>query len=125
MSKKWDAPVYVFFKPSACVEYVEGRKAHVFECEATRCRCKSKYVRRFLYTSDTSSTSNLRRHAKICWGEEVVMAADTTGNLWIAREALSKKRGLNGSITVAFERVGKNKVTYSQRAHTKLEARYV
>src|SRR6202453_5486108 len=93
MSKKWDAPVYVFFKPSACVEYVEGRKAHVFECEATHCRCKSKYVRRFLYTSDTSSTSNLHRHAKICWGDVVVGAADTTGNIETARKALSKQKG--------------------------------
>ena len=125
MSKKWVAPAYVFFKPSACVEYVEGRKAHVFECIATRCRCKSRYVRHFLYTRDTSSTSNLRRHTKICWGDEVVKAADATGNLQTAREALSKKKGLNGSITAAFERIKKSNVTYSQRPYTKLETRYV
>ncbi|KAN0139518.1 hypothetical protein V8E53_002634 [Lactarius tabidus] len=31
MKKKWGAPVYVFFKLSACIEYIEGRKVHVFE----------------------------------------------------------------------------------------------
>ncbi|KAF8263596.1 hypothetical protein EI94DRAFT_1703856 [Lactarius quietus] len=29
LSKKWDAPIYVFFKPSATIEYVDRRKAHV------------------------------------------------------------------------------------------------
>ena len=121
MLKKWVAPAYVFFKPSACVEYVKGHKAHVFECIAAHCHCKSRYVRHFLYTRDTSLTSNLRRHAKICWGDEVIKAADATGNLHFACEALSKKKGLNGSITAAFEQIRKSNVTYSQCPYTKLE----
>jgi hypothetical protein len=71
--------------------------------------------------------SNLRRHAKICWGAEVVAAADTTGNLGVAHRALLKQKteGANVSITAAFEWVGMGKVTYSHCQHTKLEARYV
>jgi hypothetical protein len=75
MSKKWDAPIYVFFKPSATIEYVGKCKAHVFECAAACCCCKSKFIQWFLYTS------NMRRHAKVCWGDEAVTAADTTGNI--------------------------------------------
>jgi hypothetical protein len=53
-----------------------------------------------------------------------VAAADKTSNAKVAREAISNKE-LNGSITAAFERVGKGKVTYSNRQHTKAEARYI
>ncbi|KAF8257190.1 hypothetical protein EI94DRAFT_1709447 [Lactarius quietus] len=105
ISKKWDAPVYIFFKASPTIEYFDGRKAHVFECGAMCCCCKSKFIQQYLYT--------------------VVGAADTMGNLKVAREALLKKEGLNGSITAAFEWVGKSKVTYSHRVHTRLEAQSV
>ncbi len=121
--KDWDAPIYVFFKPEPTIQYHEGRKAHVFECAASHCRCKTKYVRRFLDTKDAKSTSNLRRHAKLCWGDDTVAAADDTRDVKSAREALSKRKDLNGSITAAFERAGKGKVTYSHRQHTKKESR--
>ena len=39
----------------------------------------------------------------------------------MACESLSKKKDLNGSIISAFERVGKERVTYSTRTLTKLE----
>ncbi|KAF8266196.1 hypothetical protein EI94DRAFT_1586634 [Lactarius quietus] len=122
MSKKWDAPIYIFFKPSATIEYVGRWKAHVFECMATCCHCKTKFVWHFLYSSNTSLTSNLRQHARMCWGDDVVLAADKTGNVEIAHEVLSKQRHTDGSITSAFKWVGKGKVTYSQHAHTKMEA---
>ena len=80
------------------------------------------HVWHYLYTGDTSSTSNLCQHAKVCWGGEVISAADTTGNTQVTCKALSKKTGLNGSITSAFEWLKKSKVTYSQQAHSKLEA---
>lgn len=127
MSKKWDAPVYVFFKPSTTIKYVGSHKAHIFECGAARCHCRSKFVWCFLYTSDAGSTSNMHWHTKICWGDEAVIAADMTGNVQTACEALSKRKDSNGNgtITSAFERVRKGKVTYSQHVHTKLEARWV
>ena len=79
-------------------------------------------VRRYLDTGDAKSTSNLRKHAKICWGEDAVAAADETSNAQAAREALEKMRSTNSSITDAFERVGKGKVTYSHTQHTTTEA---
>ncbi|KAH8997057.1 hypothetical protein EDB83DRAFT_2204727, partial [Lactarius deliciosus] len=59
LSKHQDAPVYVFFKPTPTVEYINKRKAHVFKCAARPCRHDTRLVHRFLYTGNTSSTSNL------------------------------------------------------------------
>jgi hypothetical protein len=125
LSKSWDAPVYAFFKPTPTVQYFKNRKAHVFECAASPCRYKTQFVRRFLYTGDTSSTSNLRRHTKLCWGDEALAAADEAHDVKTARAALRSHKGVNGSITAVFKRVGTGKVTYSHRQHTKIEARYV
>ncbi|KAH9010523.1 hypothetical protein EDB85DRAFT_1879909, partial [Lactarius pseudohatsudake] len=123
LSKSWDAPVYAFFKPIPSVEYVKNRKAHVFECTASPCRRPIPFVRRFVYTRDASSTSNLLRHAKLCWGDDALTAAYETCDLKSTREALRNHKGLNGSITAAFKRTGAGKVTYSHRQHTKLEIR--
>jgi hypothetical protein len=82
-------------------------------------------VRRYLDTTDAKSTGNLRKHAKICWGEEVVAAADETRDVRAAREALGKMKMKDGSILEAFERVAKSKVTYSHRQHTTTESRCV
>lgn len=107
------------------IDYIGDRKAHVFECAARNCHCKNRFVRRFLDKGDAKSTSNLRRHAKVCWGEEAVTAADSTRDVGTAREALKNHKGVDGSITALFQRVAKGKVTYSHRQHTKVEARYV
>ncbi len=124
LMKRWDAPVYAFFRPTPAIVYIEGRKVHVFECAASHCKAKTRFIHRYSDTGDISSTSNLRRHAIRCWGDEAVAAADRTSNAKVAREALSNKEP-NGSITAAFERVSKGKVTYSHRQHTKAEARYI
>ena len=103
---------------------MKDRRCHVFMCAAGRCRGKNgRDVRRFLDTSDAKSTSGLRRHAKNCWGEEAVEAADNTEDLDSARSVLSKTKLRDGSITAQFERIGKTKVTYSHRQHTTMEAR--
>jgi hypothetical protein len=80
-------------------------------------------VRRYLDKTDAKSTGNLRKHAKVCWGLETVAAADETRNVDAARGALKTVK--DGSITEAFERVGKGKVTYSQRQHTTTQSRCV
>lgn len=80
-------------------------------------------VRRYLDTSDSKSTGNLRKHAKVCWGEETVAAADQTRDIDAARDALGKTK--DGSITKAFERLAKTNVTYSHRQHTTTETRWV
>ena len=123
--KEWDTPIYVFFKPTPSVKYIEGRKAHVFTCNASHCRGKTRFVRQFLDKGDAKSTSNLRRHAKSCWGEEAMAAADDTRDVRSARDALANHKDIDGLIMVAFQRAGKGKVTYSHHQHTKAESWYV
>lgn len=82
-----------------------------------------RVVRRYLDTGDAKSTSNLRKHAKICWGEEALAAADNTRSVQAAREVLGKMKSGSSSITQAFERAAKGTVTYSHRQHTTSEAR--
>lgn len=95
------------------VEYIDSRKAHVFECAARSCHGRTRFIRRFLDKGDAKSTSNLRRHAKTCWGEEAVAAADDTRDVKTAREALGKNDSIDPSITSAFKRVAKDgTVTY-------------
>jgi len=90
----FEEPVYVFFKQTPSIVYIKDRRVHVFECAATRCMGKGngRMVRRYLDTGDAKSTGNLRKHAKICWGEEAVAAADSTRDVRTAREALSKMK---------------------------------
>ena len=76
-------------------------------------------VRRYLDTGDAKSTSNLRKHARICWGVERVAAADYGA----AFDLLKLHK--DGSITEAFERKGKGKVTYSHRQDTTTQSRCV
>ena len=55
--------------------------------------CKGKHgrdVRRFLDTGDAQSTSSLHWHTRMCWGEEVVSAADNTKDLNDAHDVLAK-----------------------------------
>lgn len=81
-----------------------------------------RIVRRYLDTGDAKSTSNLRKHVKICWGEDAMAAADGTRNVQAAREVLGKMVSGNSSITQAFEQAAKGTVTYSYRQHTSTEA---
>jgi hypothetical protein len=41
LMKEWSSPIYVFFKQTPRIEYVEDHRAHVFVCAAGR--CKGKY----------------------------------------------------------------------------------
>jgi len=131
LSKDWNAPIYAFFHPVPSIDYVgnPSRRIHVFECNAKSCKGKGfnrRHVRRYLDTADGTSTSNLRRHAKICWGKEAVAAADAAKLHGAAREVVEKSLGMpDGSITAMFERIkGNGIVTYSHKQHTKAEARY-
>jgi hypothetical protein len=127
LSKEWVSPIYVFFRTSPRIEYVDGRRAHIFECAAGRCRSKNskngRDVRRYLDKADAKSTSGLRRHAVKCWGAETVKSADDTKDLEAARAVLLKSKMRDGTITAEFERIGKSNVTYSHRQHTSTEAR--
>jgi len=124
LSKDWTSPIYVFFRNTPQIEYKKDRQCHVFECAAGRCKSRSgRDVRRFLDKRDARSTSNLRKHAKGCWGDETVAAADETRDLEAARAIMTKSTLKDGSITAEFERIGRGKVTYSHRQHTTTESR--
>jgi hypothetical protein len=126
--KNWTAPIYAFFKPIPTIKHIDNRRVHVFECGAKHCKGKGKsggVVRRYLGTLDATSTSNLKRHARICWGEETVEAAGNAKDIHAARDILTRSKLKDGSITTAFERASKEKVTYSHRQHTRTETRCV
>jgi hypothetical protein len=73
------------------IECIDGRRVHFFVCAASHCKGRNgRDVRRFLDTGDAKSTSGLRRHARMCWGDEAVDAADNTKDLEGAREVLAK-----------------------------------
>ena len=86
-------------------------------------------MRRFLDTADKGSTSNIRKHAHHCWGDDIVKKEDdakeelTLDNIW---ESLAEaKKASNGSIVAFFDCQGKAKVKYMVRQHTYEEARLV
>lgn len=110
----------MFFKETPRIEYIGTRRCHIFECASGRCKARNgRDVRRFLDKGDRNSTSNLRKHAKACWGDEAVATADQARDKEAAREHMVR----NGSIAPGFQWNAKGKVTYSTRQHTKAEAR--
>jgi hypothetical protein len=129
LQKDWRSSIYAFFRPEVTISNVEGRRAHDFICAAKTCKGKgknSRLVRRYLDTKDKKSTSALNRHAKICWGEDIIKeAADNAQDINSARRALNNATLKDGSITAIFGRTGKGKVTYSHRQHTRIETRLV
>ncbi|KAL1711392.1 hypothetical protein EV715DRAFT_159773, partial [Schizophyllum commune] len=126
MMRKWTGPIYAFYHPIPDIESVNDtktgktRRAHTFSCYNRGCKHK---VRRYLDTGDRSSTSNLMRHAVSCWGTDTVKAAQGHGTAKAARDAVTTPSKRDGDITLAFERKGKGKITYSTRQHTKTEVR--
>src|SRR5882724_11896822 len=84
-----------------------------------------KMVWRFLNTKDSTSTSNLRKHVKSCWGKDALEVGMAAGTAKDAHESVVKEIKGSGSITAAFKRKGKGKVTFSYCQHTKTEAKSV
>lgn len=127
LAQEWTAPIYAFFEPRPSVEIVNGRRCHEFKCGAPHCNgkgSKARIVRRFLDTGDAKSTSNLRKHAKVCWGVDLVTQADETRDIASIRKGLAAAKKLkDGTITACFEQQGKRKETYSTRQQTYKETR--
>jgi len=67
----------------------------------------------------------MRKHAKKCWGDDIVALADKAASANEVRQTTVKGALDPQSITAVFERKGKGKVTYSYRQHTKTELRYI
>jgi len=69
----------------------------------------ARYVYRYLNKGDANSTSNLLRHARICWGTEAVEAATATHDLDAARAVLAKTKLWDGSILTEFKCIARTK----------------
>jgi hypothetical protein len=112
--KTWRSPIYSFFKTDVTIDRIDGRLVHIFHCTAPHCKNPSG-VRRYQDKGDRSSTANLKSHAIRCFGPEAVsVALGKTGD-----------GGPSESIFQAFARQGLKPATYSHRAHTNTEIRYV
>jgi hypothetical protein len=119
------APIYAFFGPVPTIEYIDGRCCHLFQCTAKTCKNRTCSVQRFLDKGDAKPTSNLRKHAQKCWGEDVVKTADEAHNADDVHTTTVKGVLQTGSIATSFEWKGKGKVTYSHWQHNKTETRYI
>ena len=74
--------------------------------------------------ADASLTSNLQKHVKVCWGDDVVKAANETKDIKLACGIVTQSGLCNTSITVIFECAkGKGAVTYSHSQHTKTKTK--
>ena len=78
MAKDWTSPIYGFFQARPTIEVIENRPCHEFHCAAPLCKGKGtrpRIVRRYLNKNDRNLTSNMHKHAKNCWGEEIISKA--------------------------------------------------
>ena len=116
--KGWKAAVYAFYKPDVEIEYRAGRRAYIFKCAHRG--CKYSYAR-FSDTGDATATGSMRRHAEHCWGPEIWNT--TQGKKAADARPIVDAFARSGTITDAFERIGKGKVSYSARQHTSTETR--
>ena len=129
MAKDWTSPIYGFFEAHPTIEVAEGRHCHDFKCAAPYCKGKGargRLARHYLDKKDKSSTSNMHKHAKICWGVEIVSKAlQARDELTIkeVRRSLSEAKIQDGTITAMFERKGKEVVSFSMKKHTYMETR--
>ena len=129
LSEDWVSPIYAFFQRTPAIVTIDGRHVHEFQCTASNCKGCGKdprIVRRYLDKSNQNSTGNLRKHVRHCWGDEILCGADKCGDLESTREGLNRcKKDVDGSITTAFERIRKGKITYSHCQHDKTQTRFV
>lgn len=112
LKSTWRSSVYGFFKSKVLIQYENGRKFHLFQCAAKKCKGHGS-VRRYLDSQDRAATSNLKTHAVKCFGADAVNAAANN----------TQSRGRDGTIFAAFARPGQQPVTVSHRALTTEENR--
>ncbi|TFK35264.1 hypothetical protein BDQ12DRAFT_612028 [Crucibulum laeve] len=118
MQKEWKSPIYAFFHPTPVVGYVNNCCMHEFRCAATHWKGQSQIVCCYLDTADKTSTSNMVKHAIVCWGQETVSSAREAGMQQDLFLLSSRYLGRQWVKTAIFERSGKGKVSYSHRQHT-------
>ncbi|KAH0833151.1 hypothetical protein J3R83DRAFT_12169, partial [Lanmaoa asiatica] len=98
------SPIYAFFEPKPVIEEHNERCSHLFKCASRSCKTT---IWHYLDTKDARSTGNMCKHARKCWGDEVISAVDDAKD---ANEARTKVVGgilKNSKSTQSFERKGK------------------
>ncbi|KAJ6632563.1 hypothetical protein B0H10DRAFT_1624834, partial [Mycena sp. CBHHK59/15] len=80
-----------FYLGDVKIEYRGGKLHHTFTCGARNCK---HTITRNQTTKDSNSTKNLRVHAKKCWGEDNVVAAEKVKSLAAARKLLKENSGV-------------------------------
>ncbi|KAE9385363.1 hypothetical protein BT96DRAFT_751949, partial [Gymnopus androsaceus JB14] len=100
---KQTAPIYAFYHPNPKVEFDKDiAKYAVFAC---RNCCSTQ--KQGLMGTDAASTSVLHQHAKRCWGDKAVKAAQESKDLSRAREAIEKFGSKKQSVLTAALRTVK------------------
>ncbi|KAI0038295.1 hypothetical protein FA95DRAFT_1451951, partial [Auriscalpium vulgare] len=124
LQRRWTAPIYAFFYPDPTIGYVARHgRYHAFRCMGKGCK---HVTRRYLGGNlDASSTGNMIKHVKSCWGEAAYLSAKDVMTHENARKTVTEPLKRDGTITAAFELKGKGKMTYSHRQHTKTETSIV
>ncbi|KIM50503.1 hypothetical protein SCLCIDRAFT_145314, partial [Scleroderma citrinum Foug A] len=120
MMKDWTSNIYTFYTPVPAIEHVDGRRCHIFRCLGKSCK-QSMWC--FLDTGNKASTSNMRKHIKSCWGDDVLTTVCQAAKLDVACDVV-KDCTVNRSITKAFKCKRKG-TTYSTRPHSAAETWYV
>ncbi|RXW14793.1 hypothetical protein EST38_g11056 [Candolleomyces aberdarensis] len=133
----WNSPIYAFFEPRPTINTHHDSQCLEFKCGAPQCKGQGnqkerRIVRRYLdakllkdgKAKVDNSTGNLYKHARKCWGLDIVQQAINANDLAVTQQALAASKTLaDGSITATFERTGKGKVTYSTKPLTYQETR--
>ncbi|KAI9458441.1 hypothetical protein F5148DRAFT_983769 [Russula earlei] len=122
LSKEWKSPIYAFYEHVPDITYVNSRHCHEFKCAAHGCKYKSQC---YLNTKDKTSTGNLIKYGKSCWGEEAWNAANECNNTAEARELVTKPMAKTVLIMTLFKWSGKGKVTYSHCIHMRTETKCI
>ncbi|KAJ7281689.1 hypothetical protein C8J57DRAFT_1433533 [Mycena rebaudengoi] len=111
MAKSFNKPIYACFKPAEVKYDGRGRRYLKFPCDGKGCWNKIKH---YLDMQDKLSTGALQKHVKKCWGSDVLDSLDAAADVGVAHEKICKPYKLNGTITAVFERIGQEKLTWTQ-----------
>lgn len=102
---QWTSPIYVFFRITPSIEYIDDRRAQVFECAAGRCNGKNgRDVSRFLDEGDRKTFVGMPR----CAGVPTRLKRQMRPAM-LMLHARSKTKLRDGSIIAEFGQFGKGK----------------
>jgi hypothetical protein len=114
--------VYTFYKILQIRHGAAKQQIIFFRCGNKR-KCTHE-IKRYLDKQDKSSTSNLNKHVRACWGEAAFNAGKELGTKEQAYKLVVKPMKTNGTLTLAFDVIAKGKKPlHSNINHSKPEVR--